>query len=80
MEIGIHLAQDAFYLIDLPPDRRVAVLGFLQAKMRKSGKASYQSATRQMHTSDMISAFREQGASEEKIKAFMKGVQWEVQR
>ncbi len=54
MEIGIHIAQDAFYLIDLPPDRRAAVLGFIRAKMRKSGKGANQKAARQVHTNDMI--------------------------
>ena len=77
MEIGIHIAQDAFYLIDMAPDRRAAVMGFIRAKMRKSGNHSHQRSARQVHTSDMIQAFREQGASEEKIKNFMRGVQWE---
>ena len=78
MEIGIHIAQDAFYLIDLPPDRRAAVLGFIRAKMRKSGKGANQKAARQVHTNDMIQAFREQGATEQQISNFMRGIQWET--
>jgi len=79
MEIGIHIAQDAYYLIDMIPERRTAVMGFIRAKMHKSGRGRNQSAAKQAHTSDMIQAFREQGASEEKIQSFMRGVQWETQ-
>lgn len=79
MEIGIHLAGDAFYIIDLPPDRRLALLGFLKAKVRKSPYAKKQEqAVRQAQTQDMVAAFTAQGATTEQIRNFMRGLEWET--
>lgn len=69
MEIGLHIANDPFYLMDLPRDRRVAVLGFLNAKMNKDTR--HKRAEKQAKQADMRRAFLEQGATDAQIAAFM---------